>query len=272
MDGLVQAYLAHLGVELWPDEAPRALLARLHRAHVETLVFNNVDLLLGHSPRLDVDARLDKVLARRRGGYCFELNACFADLLRALGFEVRSGMARVLLGGGTPQTRQRSHHLLFVRLGDAEWLADVGFGGGGLLEPIPLREAEFDQRQERLRLLPDGEAWRLKHRGREDWSDLYYFDLQPAYPIDFDAANFFIAHSPQSLFTNLLLVTRYTVAGQLALAALRFTRREHGVETTEAIADPQRLRQVLADEFGLAIDAGEATRLYDFAAAHPAPF
>ncbi|GHD61579.1 arylamine N-acetyltransferase family protein [Jeongeupia chitinilytica] len=265
-------YAARLGVARRDGESPQAWLARLHRAHVETLPFNNVDLLLGQLPQLDAASRFAKVLERRRGGYCFELNACFADLLVAQGFEVRSGMARVLVGGGTPQTRQRSHHLLFVRLDGVEWLADVGFGGGGLVEPVPLRAGEFDQGQVCLRLQPDGDAWRLQRRRDDDWSDLYHFDLQPAYPIDFDVANFYIARSPQSLFTNLLLVTRYVAAGQLALAALRFTRVEDGIETTEVLADPSRLRQVLADAFGLAIDAAEASRLFAFAASRPSPF
>ncbi|WP_432722382.1 arylamine N-acetyltransferase [Jeongeupia wiesaeckerbachi] len=267
----VLAYLARLGIG--PDGDALARLKQLHRAHVETLPFNNVDLLLGRLPELEPAARFDKVIRRGRGGYCFELNASFAELLQAQGFEVRSAMGRVLIGGGTPQTRQRSHHLLFVRIGDEEWLADVGFGGGGLIEPIPLRTGMvFEQRQSCFRLLADGDDWLLQSGENDDWSDLYCFDLRPAYPIDFDAANFYIARSPQSLFTNLLLVTRYTAAGQLALAALRFVRSEHGAKTTETVAHPQRLRQVLADEFGLAVDEAEAALLFDFAASHPSPF
>lgn len=123
-----QAYLTRIGYEGSVNPSVETLRL-LHRAHVLTVPFENLDIHLGRSISLDPSALFRKIVLSRRGGYCFELNGLFALLLEQLGFSVTRLAARVLYGG--EGVRPRSHQLLLVQIGESRWIADVGFGGNG---------------------------------------------------------------------------------------------------------------------------------------------
>ena len=108
----------------------------MHRAHAFTVPFENLDIGRGTRIVVDEEANFDKIVTRRRGGFCLELTGLFARALRALGFRVDVIGARVMIDGrlGHP----RSHMVLVVHL-DEPWLADVGFGGR-VIEPLPMRD------------------------------------------------------------------------------------------------------------------------------------
>ena len=76
----------------------------------------------------------------RRGGYCFEQNALFAAVLEHLGFDVTGLAARVTMG--EERTTPRTHMILAVDIAGTRWLADVGFGGDTLLDPISFESGE----------------------------------------------------------------------------------------------------------------------------------
>ena len=122
-DGAVERYLARIGL----DEVPSVDLfglTLLQRAHLATVPFENLDVVAGIEVRTDTAWSLDKVIDRRRGGWCFELNGAFAALLRALGFPVLQLGAAVLFDG---PNKIVDHLTLEVSL-DKTYLVDVGFG------------------------------------------------------------------------------------------------------------------------------------------------
>src|SRR4051794_35005419 len=131
----LDAYLARVGYagELRPTAA---VLAALHRAHATHIPFENLDVLLGRPIRLDLEGLQAKLVRGRRGGYCFEQNVLFAAVLEQVGFRLTRLAARVRFGAAGP--RPRTHMLMRVEADGRPWLADVGFGGEGLLEPLPL--------------------------------------------------------------------------------------------------------------------------------------
>ncbi|CAH0368352.1 unnamed protein product [Pelagomonas calceolata] len=138
-DAFVDAYLARLGLG---REAPSlTYLARLVEHHLERIPFENVELVLGGTPDLSSRALRAKLLDRRRGGHCVELNGLFSELLAKLGFAVRLLACRVLAGperGGTGAWRAvPSHAAMAVRLDDGDHFVDVGLGEPPL-GPIPL--------------------------------------------------------------------------------------------------------------------------------------
>src|ERR1700676_4492415 len=112
------------------------VLRNLHRAHMLSVPFENLDIVLGRKIACDEDAFIRKIVGRRRGGFCYELNGAFAGLLRAIGLKVSLLSARVPRddGSGGPEF---DHLALRVDL-DEPWLADVGFGEC-FLEPLRLR-------------------------------------------------------------------------------------------------------------------------------------
>ena len=209
------AYLERLSLAEAPQPTEDGLEA-VHRAQAYAIPFENFDILLGRGISLEPAALFDKLVRRRRGGYCFELNSLLLLALQAFGFDVRPLLARVHLTGAPSG---RSHMLLLVRLKRRRWIADVGFGGPGLRAPIPF---EISRRRRQ-----DGQSFRLieskpfgtmlQRREDDHWQDLYSFDLAPALPIDLEVGNHFTATHPSSFFTFSRVAALPMREGRIAL-------------------------------------------------------
>src|SRR5262249_5473011 len=149
-------------------------------------------------------------------GYCFEQNLLFAAALRELGYAVTTLAARVRYGA--QGVRPRTHMLLAVRVDDADWLADVGFGGDGLLLPVPLADgAESRQFAWPYRLVAEAGLWVLQSRRGDGWLDLYAFTPEPHHLVDYEVANWFTSTHPQSHFTRTLTAQRPTPEARFIL-------------------------------------------------------
>jgi N-hydroxyarylamine O-acetyltransferase len=156
---------------------------------------------------LDQDRLEEKLVTQGRGGYCFEQNLLLASALEALGVtEIAPMLARVRLGPeGTP--RPLNHLLLRVVDGDATWLADVGFGGGGLLDPVPFEVGvESDQSGWRYRLVEDGAELVLQVFQDGGWTDMYGFVPEPVPAIDIEVNNWYTTTHPESPFVTGLMI------------------------------------------------------------------
>ena len=178
-------------------------LGEIHRAHATTIAFENFDSYSGTPVSLDLADLEDKMVTRHRGGYCFEHNRLLQAALESLGgYEVTPMLARVRIGPeGLP--RPLNHLLLRVTGPDGTWLADVGFGGGGLLDPLPFATGtETDQAGWRYRLVEDGAELVLQVFQDGAWSDMYGFVPEPAEPVDIEVDNWFTATYPDSDFVK----------------------------------------------------------------------
>jgi len=169
----LEAYLRR--IDYAGDLVPsRATLDALHRAHATHIPFENLDILLGVPIRLDLASLQAKLVAGRRGGYCFEQNELFAAVLEKLGFAVTRLAARVRLGSDA--VRPRTHMTLGVDVGGARVLADVGFGASGLLLPLAFDAGRPSQQYAwTYRIADEGGRWLLQSRHGEAWEDLYAF-------------------------------------------------------------------------------------------------
>ncbi|WP_028453464.1 arylamine N-acetyltransferase family protein [Chitinilyticum aquatile] len=262
--GWLDDYLQRLALPAWPPLTV-AGLSGLHRRHVERLPFGNVDVMLDAVPQLEHAALVEKLLRAGRPGYCYELNALFAALLEAQGLVPQRHMARVLLEGVQVHERPRSHLVLTAEMDGERWLLDVGFGGGGLVEPLPLRaDVVFEQGIDRYRLLALDEpaGWLLQRDLGGQWDTLYWFDLLPAYPADCFVGNHFAATFPGSRFRTGLIVTRIEGDTRLVLHNLQRIHRRGAQAQRWPIADAQALQQVLESDYALALDEDEAERLF----------
>lgn len=195
------------------------LLRSLHRAHLFTVPFENLDIGLGREIICDENRILRKIVNEHRGGFCYELNGAFAVLLRALGFRVTLLSARVARedGGYGPEF---DHLTLRVDL-EQPWLADVGFGDG-FLEPLRL-ESHTEQPQ-------GGRAYRLTCLTSENgvfslevlvngkWKREYAFTLQPRKLSEFAGMCHYHQTSPESHFTRQRLCTLATLEGRVTLS------------------------------------------------------
>ena len=257
------AYLAR--VEYNGDLAPTAaVLDALHLAHATHIPFENLDVLLGRPIRLDLGNVQAKLVHDFRGGYCFEQNLLFAAVLRHLGFAVAPLAARVRYRA--TRLLPRTHMLLKVRAGGADWIADVGFGAGGPLKPVPfVAGREAVQFAWTYRVVEEaGGLWVLQIGRHDDvWDDLYSFTLEPQEVVDYELANYFISTHPDSPFTSVVTAQRSTPEARFVLRN-RVLTTDRGTElATRVLADDAELVRVLAATFGLHIPTGRELRYHD---------
>lgn len=233
------------------DTGPAAL-ARLHRAWREHVPYENLDTQLGRPVTLDLDAVLDKIVRRRRGGTCFEQNGALAVLLRTAGFTVTLVEGAVLREARGEST-WGNHSLLVVDLDDARWIADAGIGDG-FIEPLPLREGAYTQhgRTFRLEQLEPG-TWRFHHHPGASIAS-YDFRLEPRDLADFSARSREHTSDPDSVYVRTLIAARPEAGGTLML--LSRTLRHLGVERGEphVIDTRDEFAQVLAERLAIPLD------------------
>lgn len=251
----LDAYLRRIGTRASGSGATREALAGLHQAHAATIPFENLDVLLGRPIRLDLAALQDKLVASRRGGYCFEQNTLFQAALEALGYRVTPLSARVR--AGATGIRARTHMLLRVDLEQGPFLADVGFGAGGVLRPVPLEEGAVVRTGAFAhRLVREGELWVLQGDAGAGWSDQYAFTLEPQYPIDFEVANHYTSTYPQSAFVQNLTAQRSWPDRRVVLRNRELTVTTAAGDAVTTIRDPGHLLELLESEFGLGFPPG----------------
>jgi N-hydroxyarylamine O-acetyltransferase len=238
-------------------------LRSLHLAHGTHIPFENLDVLLKRPIRLDLDSLSKKLIEDRRGGYCFEQNALFAAVLETIGLPVKRLAARVRLGALEP--RPRTHMLLLVEADAGRWLCDVGFGGEGLLRPMPFRPGEIsDHFGWKSRIVEEGGLFVLQSLHSDGWHDLYVFNLDEQFAIDYEMANFYTSTHPQSHFMHMLIVQLPGTKERLRLTNRRFTvETPAGIAKEAIIESDAELVELLAERFGLVFPKGTAFPIRD---------
>ena len=250
----LDTYFARIGYA-GPREATLEVLTALHALHTTTIPFECLNPLMGLPVELDLDALQAKLVGQRRGGYCYEQNALFKAVLEALGFSVTGLAARVRwMAPPDAPLGARSHMLLKVDLADGPYLADVGFGGHILGEPIRLvagMEQSAPSAALRLDDLGRG-ALMLRTLLSTGWQDIYRFDLEPQHPADYVVSNWFSSTFPTSIFVNGLLAERLTPEARFSLFNRKLTTRwADGRTEQRALTGPDDLAQVLDQAFNL---------------------
>jgi len=239
-------------------------LAALHLAHATHLPFENLDILLGRPIRLDLDSLERKLVQEHRGGYCFEQNLLFAHVLEQLGFAVTRLIARVryLATSVLPRT----HMALLIDVAGGRWIADVGFGGEGLLLPVPFWSGE-ECRQFRwsYRVVPDGDRWLMQSRRGGTWVDMYAFNLERQEFVDYEVANHYTSTHPSSRFVQTLAVQLPTPEARHILRNRELTIDRGDSVERRLLRDHDEILGVLDASFGLRFPAG--TR-FNFAEPH----
>jgi N-hydroxyarylamine O-acetyltransferase len=253
------AYIDRIGYagSLHPSAAT---LRGLHRAHITSISFENLDAVLGRGIALDLSAVQDKLVRRPRGGYCHEQNLLFAAALERLGYRVSRLLARPLTSF---RPLPRGHCTLLVKADGRTWLADVGYGGQGPLEPLPLEDGlRVSQGGWLFRLDRDGSEWTLGTAGPEGWVSLYAVRPHPYRQPDFEMANYFVSTHPTSPFATDVIVQRNTDSARYALRGLDLTLDRPDGSRHRRRLDPRGLARALRTVFGIVVTDDEAHRLY----------
>jgi arylamine N-acetyltransferase len=253
----VEGFLERLGLR--EREPPSvAALERLHRAFIERISYEALDIQLGKLSSIDPIESVERIVRRRRGGYCFHLNGAFALLLRALGYQCTMHRAGVQKAD-QPARISRNHVALTVcGLSDSResgWLVDVGLGDA-LHAPLPLRPGTYTQGPFSFRLRPSEIApggWRLDHDRCGSFVGMD-FDPAPADMADFAERHRFLSTSQESGFVRVCVVQRRDATRVDCLRALTLSQLEPGHVSRTVLESQSEWRAALADLFGLTLE------------------
>lgn len=213
MEMSVEKYLERIGFagEIKNDYAT---LAALQKAHLTSVPYENLDIYFGTSFGLSYEEEYDKIVMRRRGGYCFELNGLFGWLLRKLGFKTEEYFGR-WLKGEVLAVPMRRHRIIRVFLEEGEFIADVGVGQRCPLTPL---EYVFDKIQiresTRYRIVKNGIYSTVQIELDGNFIDFYAFDEAPQENIDFAYPHFYCSNHPDSVFRKKIMAHRFTEYGR----------------------------------------------------------
>ena len=245
-------YLERIGLSAAPSPDLDGLNALIwaHQTHVP---FEDLNTSLLKQPvSLEIPALYDKVVLRRRGGYCYELNALFTRLLLDLGFDARSVFCRVVRGRDfLPPC---AHRAVVVALHGRLYFCDVGFGG-----PMPAGALEIadgagrDVRGECFCIDRFDDYWWILSRNTSAGvrEAVLQFNTFPQTPQEFIAANMKSALDPESIFVKQVLVNLRTEDGALSITDDMFTVYRNGEARTARIEDGAALRRILRERFGI---------------------
>lgn len=195
-------------------------MERLHRAHVDAIPYENLDIHLGREIKLDVDSLIAKLVDARRGGYCYEMNSLFAHVLESCGFALTRHLGRVRLGDPV-NPRPATHMVLHV----SGCAVDVGFGSATPLTPVPLggevTVGGWTWSTDRMTAPEGDEVWAMRCNG----TLLYTWSDEQRHPIDYVTPNHFSSTHPLSVFVLNATVQRSTEDVQRTLAGLELIER-----------------------------------------------
>jgi len=247
----VEAYLRRIAYD-GPRQPSASLLRSLHRQHLFTVPFENLDISLAAPIRLEIPLLYNKIVVRRRGGFCYELNGLFCELLAAMGFQVQMLSARVRRndGGFGPEF---DHMLLKVEL-DEPWLVDVGFGES-FVHPIPFHAGGSDTVDgHRYVIAPAGNEWQLLREDDKGQVPLYGFSHVPRQLGDYTAMCNYHQMSPESHFTQNWICSKATPEGRVTVAHMRLIVTRRGSREESILIGDADLRVCLRDYFGILLD------------------
>ena len=229
--------------------ADLATLRALHRAHLEAIPYENIDVQLGRTVVTDPAAVFDRIVHRGRGGWCYEMNGVLGWALGEAGFRVTrlaGGVMREVAG----DDRVGNHLVLKVDLPEGPWIADVGFGDGPI-EPYPLTTHDFEQEGYAFSLADIGEGWWRVKNHPLGGAPSFDFRAEAADEALLSAKCAELQTSPESNFVKLLICQRATPKGLYQLRGRVLRTVQPGSFDEQLIEDEDEFRRMLGDVFGL---------------------
>ncbi len=259
----LDAYLHGIGYDGSRDTSLEVLNGIVH-AHVLTIPFENLDVLMGRPIRLDAASLQKKLVKDRRGGYCFEQNGLLLHVLESMGFQVKPLSARVMFGYPRGTITPRTHLVVRVDLNGKSYLADVGVGG---LSPTAVLRLELDTElptpHETWRIIKEGALYYHQAQLGGNWEDIYQLTLEGMPLIDRQVANWYTSTHPDSRFRNILMVAKAAPDGvRLTMLNDEFSIRDaQGYATKYPIGSKKEMLDILAEHFDMHLPIDSAIKV-----------
>jgi N-hydroxyarylamine O-acetyltransferase len=248
--GQLSRYFARVGYG-GPATSTLTTLRDLHRAHLLSIPYENLDIHLGVPLTLDPERMFAKLVDERRGGWCYEMNGLFAHVLETLGFDVRRVSGTV--GRAQHGWRAQGNHLVLIVGLDRLWIADVGFGDG-FLAPLPLEPGTYTQSFLRYRVSRDGPRWRVDNHAYGG-ADGFDFTLTPRTLDAFAVQCRELQTHPESGFVRTIVCERFTRGGLVMLRGATLREVTAAGVAERVLQDENQFTTVLRERFGLDLPA-----------------
>ncbi len=263
-------YLERIGIGGTPRPDIETWSA-IQSGHSSSIPFENLDVLQGLPILLDPASIEDKIVNRRRGGYCFEQNGLLLEILGEIGFDVKPLSARVRIGLERSQVPARTHMFVLATVDGTSWIVDGGFGGFSLTAPIKV-ELGLEQTtpHETRRITEENGVLYHQVLIQGDWKDVCEFTGEEMPLVDRELSNWWTSTCPKSKFKQGVYCGLARSNGErIGLLDGRFTRRRGAeiLQTIEIESD-SALLEILNSEFGLCLPAG--TSFGGYGSAQPA--
>jgi len=246
----VDHYLERIGVS-GPLVPNLATLRALHRAHLTSISYENMDVQLGRPVTIEIPAIYEKIVVNKRGGWCYEMNGIFGWALKKLGFRVTratGSVMRKVMGDAS----NGNHLVLRVELDEGLYLADVGFGDGPI-EPIRVAPGKFTAHGFAFDLTQVDENWWRLHNHPRGGAPSFDFNLASADEALFAAKCDWLQTAQGSTFVQNAVCQRFTPAG-ISILRGRTVRRIVGENSSDILIDSaDEFMTILEDEFALQI-------------------
>lgn len=229
-------------------------LNRLIFAHAHAISYETLDIMLGRTPKLDVATLQKKMVAGKRGGYCFEQNMLFRAGLRSLGYRITSLQGRVIRGMAIDAPRPAIHMLLQIELPQGPYLADVGFGNLAPTCALLLKPTiEQETPHEVMRFIDVGGELTLQARLKHGWEHIYRVIPYPRYDGEYEIVNWYTGTHPETPYQgNIIVAKPGSNRTRITMYNARVTVRDaNGRAEKRWLENESEYSDVLRGEFGL---------------------
>lgn len=231
-------------------------LKQLQISHLKNIPYENLDILNGVPIYLTPEALYKKLILSSRGGYCFELNGLYSNLLKSLGFDVTNLAGRFIDDDTSIQMRR--HRILKVKTNDGIYICDVGVRSEsprialkqvhGLIQNDGVSEYKFEEDDFYGHIL-----WQ-KERGKS-WKKVYGFTDEPQQDIDYIMPSFFCEKHPDSPFVNIRKISIFTDSVNINLVGDTLKFYENAKVTKRVdLQDENEIRETLDKYFGIRLN------------------
>ena len=229
-------------------------LKAIHHAQHRTIPFENFDICLGRNIKLEPKALVQKLVNKKRGGYCFELNGLLLLALKSFRFEARALLGRVHMTG---EPTGRGHQVTLVSFEGKQWMVDLGFGSESPSIPIPLVFNEpISFKNQTFQLIESKlYGYMLQTKQENNWKNLYSFDLNHVCPGDIAYGNHYTSTNQNSFFTSSRVAALPIENGMVTLLNNKLKKTIKGKEEIILLEKGQSYLDTLEQEFGIVIDA-----------------
>lgn len=251
----LQKYLNRINIshDIKPDFDSFRLL---HRQHMYNVPFENLDIHSGRKIILDKDKLVHKIVDEKRGGFCYELNGAFKELLSSAGYDVKYVSAGVINKEGS-FSPDFDHMALLVEIEKVKYLADVGFGDS-FIEPLKFNPEEIQKDTAGYFKISESneKGFYILFRSEEgkNFNPQYKFSVVPRRLEEYETMCEFNQTSPESSFTQKVICSKATETGRISLSDLKLIMTENGVKKQTEITEAE-FHSLLNRHFGIILNS-----------------